>query len=101
MNTDIELPSEDALCARRATEGQAATAFARAAQSTLHKLVERINADDEVYALWNAPMSTPSRRLGMTDHGPVHVHIIANIALKLMRLLIAAGIQPPLSATTL
>jgi metal-dependent HD superfamily phosphatase/phosphodiesterase len=30
----------------------------------------------------------------MSDHGPVHVHIIANIALKLLRLLTAAGIQP-------
>jgi metal-dependent HD superfamily phosphatase/phosphodiesterase len=30
----------------------------------------------------------------MSDHGPVHVHIIANIALKLLRLLVTSGVQP-------
>jgi metal-dependent HD superfamily phosphatase/phosphodiesterase len=61
---------------------------------TLQKLVDRLNADDEVYVLWECANVNAVTRLGMTDHGPVHVHIIANIALKLMRLLIAAGIQP-------
>ena len=30
----------------------------------------------------------------MTDHGPVHVKIVSNIALKMLRLLVVAGIQP-------
>ncbi len=30
----------------------------------------------------------------MTDHGPVHVKIVTNIAVKLLRLLVDAGIEP-------
>jgi uncharacterized protein len=33
-------------------------------------------------------------RSGMSDHGPTHVRIIANVALKLLRLLVAGGIEP-------
>jgi len=57
-------------------------------------LVDRVNADVEVYTLWECANVNAVTRLGMSDHGPVHVHIIANIALKLLRLLTAAGIQP-------
>src|SRR5512136_2566767 len=95
MNTDIELPSEDALLPpAEPPKGKLPLHLPARHNPTLHKLVERINADDEVYALWECANVNAVTRLGMTDHGPVHVHIIANIALKLMRLLIAAGIQP-------
>jgi metal-dependent HD superfamily phosphatase/phosphodiesterase len=60
----------------------------------LARLIELINADDELYTLWEVANMNAVGRLGMTDHGPVHVHIVANIALKLFRLLVAAGIQP-------
>jgi metal-dependent HD superfamily phosphatase/phosphodiesterase len=33
-------------------------------------------------------------RLGMTDHGPVHVKIVMNIATKLYRLLVDGGVSP-------
>ena len=95
MNTDIELPSEDALLPPvEPTKGKLPLHLPARHNPMLHKLVECINADDEVYALWECANVNAVTRLGMTDHGPVHVHIIANIALKLMRLLIAAGIQP-------
>lgn len=95
MNLDIELPSEDALLPpAEPPKGKLPLHLPTRHNPTLHKLVERINADDEVYALWECANVNAVTRLGMTDHGPVHVHIIANIALKLMRLLIAAGIQP-------
>ena len=97
MNPDIELPSEDALLPpAEPPKGKLSLHLPARHNPTLHKLVERINADDEVYALWECANVNAVTRLGMTDHGPVHVHIIANIALKLMRLLIAAGIQPTL-----
>ena len=97
MNPDIELPSEDALLPpAEPPKGKLPLHLPARHNPTLHKLVERINADDEVYALWECANVNAVTRLGMTDHGPVHVHIIANIALKLMRLLIAAGIQPTL-----
>jgi metal-dependent HD superfamily phosphatase/phosphodiesterase len=57
-------------------------------------LIERINADDEMYALWLAVNVNAVERLGMTDHGPVHVKIVMNIALKLLRLLVEAGVEP-------
>ena len=95
MNPDIELPSEDALLPpAEPSKGRLPLHLPARHNPTLNKLVERINADDEVYALWECANVNAVTRLGMTDHGPVHVHIVANIALKLMRLLIAAGIQP-------
>lgn len=65
----------------------------------LAALIERLNHDDEVYALWIASNVTAVERLGMTDHGPVHVKIVMNIACKLLRLLMDAGV-PPTVATT-
>jgi hypothetical protein len=95
MDPDIELPSEDALLPpAEPPKGRLPLHLPARHNPTLYKLVERINADDEVYALWECANVNAVTRLGMTDHGPVHVHIVANIALKLMRLLIAAGIQP-------
>jgi uncharacterized protein len=60
----------------------------------LARLIERINADDELYALWSAANVNSINRLGMTDHGPVHVKIVMNIAIRLFRLLMEARIEP-------
>jgi metal-dependent HD superfamily phosphatase/phosphodiesterase len=61
---------------------------------TLRKVVSRVNAHRQLQALWRACNVTAVERLHMSDHGPVHVHIIANIALKLLRLLVEDGIAP-------
>jgi hypothetical protein len=60
----------------------------------LARLIERINADDELYGLWTAANVNAVERLGMTDHGPVHVKIVMNIGAKLLRLLVEAGVEP-------
>jgi uncharacterized protein len=60
----------------------------------LARLIERINGDDEIYALWSAANVNSINRLGMTDHGPVHVKIVMNIAIRLFRLLMEARIEP-------
>jgi metal-dependent HD superfamily phosphatase/phosphodiesterase len=60
----------------------------------LQQLIDIINSDEEVFALWECANTNAVTRLGMSDHGPIHVRIIANIALRLLRLLIAAGVQP-------
>ncbi len=60
----------------------------------LHEVLERVNADDELYALWLASNVTAIERLGMTDHGPVHVKIVTNIAVRMLRLLVEGGIEP-------
>jgi uncharacterized protein len=62
----------------------------------LERLIERVNADEELYALWLAANVNAVERLGMTDHGPVHVKIVMNIADKLFRLLTEHGIAPAL-----
>ena len=62
----------------------------------LHDLIARVNADDELYAWWLAANVNAIERLGMTDHGPVHVKIVMNIAVKLFRLLVDGGVAPSL-----
>ena len=57
------------------------------------RLIERINADDDLYALWLAANVNAVERLQMTDHGPVHVKIVMNIATKLLRVLDDHGVQ--------
>jgi uncharacterized protein len=60
----------------------------------LREFLDRVNSDDELYALWLAANVNAIERLGMTDHGPVHVKIVMNIAVKLFRLLVEGGVQP-------
>ncbi len=60
----------------------------------LQQIVERINAHTELQTLWRVCNVNAVDRLRMTDHGPVHVRIIANIALRLLRLLVEHGVQP-------
>jgi uncharacterized protein len=50
-----------------------------------------VNADDQVRAWWHMAQVT-SERLGMSDHSWVHVQIVLNIALRLLRLLDRAGV---------
>jgi metal-dependent HD superfamily phosphatase/phosphodiesterase len=61
---------------------------------TLASLVEAVNDDDEIYALWVAQNVNAVDRLGISDHGPVHVQIVANSALRILRLLADAGVRP-------
>ena len=97
MDHKVELPPEEALLPpAEPPKGKLPLHLPARHNPVLQKLMDRINADDEVYALWECANVNAVTRLGMSDHGPVHVHIIANIALKLMRLLIAAGVQPTL-----
>jgi uncharacterized protein len=60
----------------------------------LDAVIDAVNEDDELYALWIAANVTAVERLGMTDHGPVHVKIVMNIADKLFRLLTQHGVEP-------
>lgn len=60
----------------------------------LQQIIERVNSDDELYFLWQAANVNAVQRLGMSDHGPVHVQIVTNIALRMLRLLVDNGVQP-------
>ncbi len=65
---------------------------------TLARLVERVNEDPTYHALWVAQNVMAVDRLGISDHGPVHVQIVANSALRILRLLVRAGVEPSVVA---
>ena len=60
----------------------------------LRRLMEDVNADDDLYGLWLVANVNAMERLGMTDHGPVHVKIVMNMAVRMLRLLVDAGVRP-------
>lgn len=66
---------------------------------SLQKVMEWVNANDELYACWISSNVTAIERLGMSDHGPVHVKIVMNLAVRLLRLLTDGGVTPTLTAT--
>jgi metal-dependent HD superfamily phosphatase/phosphodiesterase len=59
----------------------------------LERFLEAVNADERVRAWWYMAQIT-SERLGMSDHSWVHVQVVLNIALRLLRLLVKGGIEP-------
>ena len=58
----------------------------------LHQLVARVDHDIELHTLWQCANVNAMDRTGITDHGEVHIKIVTNIALKLVRLLIEADV---------
>jgi len=60
----------------------------------LGRVLERMNESVVLQTYWEASNTTAIGRLRINDHGPVHIKIMANIALKLLRLLADAGIVP-------
>ena len=59
----------------------------------LEALVDAANADDRLRAWWHM-QQVVATRLGMSDHSWVHVRIVANIALRLSRLLFKRAVAP-------
>ncbi len=53
----------------------------------LKQTLERVNTSVEVKTLWRIMNVNAIERLGMTDHGQVHFQIVANSALRILRLL--------------
>ncbi len=61
---------------------------------TLRSLVNRINADRELFQIWKCANVNAVDRSGISDHGEVHIRIVANAALRIIRLLIKGGVEP-------
>lgn len=59
----------------------------------LDALLEGIRTDVELHQLWRCANVNAIDRSNITDHGPVHVRIVANIALRLLRLLFDANVE--------
>ncbi|MDP9379407.1 MAG: HD domain-containing protein [Chloroflexota bacterium] len=64
--------------------------------STLQRVLGIVNADEDLHAIWRCQNINAVDRLGMSDHGPVHMQIVSNSAVRLMRLLVARGVEPNL-----
>jgi uncharacterized protein len=63
----------------------------------LEAFLDAVNADPQVGAWWYMAQVT-SDRLEMSDHSWVHVQIVLNVALRLLRLLARAGVEPAMVA---
>ena len=59
----------------------------------LAALLEAVNADDQLKAWWYV-QQTNAERLQMSDHSWIHIQIVMNIALRLLRLLTRRGAEP-------
>jgi uncharacterized protein len=62
----------------------------------LRSVIERVNGDDELKAWWHVSNVNAIGRLSINDHSWVHIQIVTNIALKLLRQLTKHGIEPNL-----
>jgi hypothetical protein len=60
----------------------------------LEQLLANIDADAELNQLWRSANINAVDRFGISDHGEVHIRIVANAALRLLRLLIDGGVEP-------
>ncbi len=60
----------------------------------LKAVLERVNNDEYLQSLWDCINVNAVRRLGLSDHGRVHFAIVANIALKILRNLLDAKVEP-------
>jgi metal-dependent HD superfamily phosphatase/phosphodiesterase len=60
----------------------------------LRALIERVNADAQLKGWWHVANVNAVARLEINDHSWVHVQIVTNIALKLLRQLTKHGVEP-------
>jgi metal-dependent HD superfamily phosphatase/phosphodiesterase len=95
--TDEKVPAPDAEGPGRKPPKEA-IAEARVKAPTrgnrkLESFLEAVNGDEQVRAYWYMAQ-VHAERLGMSDHSWVHMQIVLNIALRLLRLLVKAGVEP-------
>jgi metal-dependent HD superfamily phosphatase/phosphodiesterase len=62
----------------------------------LRTLLERVNKDKQLKAWWHVANVNAVARMQINDHSWVHVQIVTNIALKLLRQLTKNGVEPSL-----
>ena len=60
----------------------------------LKALLDHINEDAELAQLWKCANINAVDRSGINDHGEVHIRVVSNAALKILRLLVKGGVVP-------
>src|SRR5215204_529740 len=66
------------------------------ANRKLRTLLDRVNADRQLKAWWHVANVNAVARMQINDHSWVHIQIVTNIALKLLRQLAKNGVEPSL-----
>ena len=57
--------------------------------------MEKVKDDKKLKTFWRCANVMAIERMGYTDHGPTHVKIVANLALKLLRILVEKKLITP------
>lgn len=60
----------------------------------LKHVIDKVKKDTKLQTYWRCANVMAIDRMGYTDHGPTHVKIVANLALKLMRILVDKQVKP-------
>ena len=60
----------------------------------LQHVINQVKKDAKLQALWRCSNVMAIDRMGYTDHGPTHVKIVANSALKMLRILVEKKVSP-------
>jgi metal-dependent HD superfamily phosphatase/phosphodiesterase len=60
----------------------------------LKHVMEKVKEDVKLQTFWKCANVMAIDRMGYTDHGPTHVKIVANLALKLLRILVEKHVKP-------
>ena len=60
----------------------------------LRTVIERVNEDKQLKGWWHVANVNAAVRMEINDHSWVHIQIVTNIALKLLRQLTKHGVEP-------
>jgi metal-dependent HD superfamily phosphatase/phosphodiesterase len=60
----------------------------------LKHVIDKVKEDTKLQSFWKCANVMAIDRMGYTDHGPTHVKIVANLALKLLRILVDRQVKP-------
>jgi metal-dependent HD superfamily phosphatase/phosphodiesterase len=60
----------------------------------LQHVISEVKKDVKLQTLWKCSNVMAIDRMGYTDHGPTHVKIVANSALKMLRILVKRKVVP-------
>src|SRR5438477_9858793 len=64
------------------------------ANRKLRQVIERVNRDTQLKGWWHVANVNAVVRMEINDHSWVHIQIVTNIALKLLRQLTKHGVEP-------
>ena len=64
------------------------------ANRKLRTVIDRVNKDDQIKGWWHVANVNAVARMEINDHSWVHIQIVANIALKLLRQLTKHHVEP-------